>query len=276
MINLLKGEFYKLFKSRAFYVCTAIAVFTVILVYGMLVMADGIQSGELDNGTGGVVVESSQENEPPILEQMTNAGVLQQVYASFGAFIIVSFVSIFVIGEYTNGAVKNVVGKGYPRWKIFAAKYISALTATIILMIVMAVVNLICGMILLKGQTVDQAFFINLLQFTGIELLLGAGLAGISILVSELCRTLGAGITIGIGIVTFSSVVTGLLDLAVKLVNPDSAFTFADYWVLDLLGSCPVEDINADFVIRAVLVGMAWLAAAAGLGLLHFKKADIK
>lgn len=278
MINLLKGEFYKLFKSRAFYICAVVAVVSVIFVYGMLITADGIEKGKIENGTVGVHVyeDSRQDDAVSLLEQMTSLDVLQQLYGSFGGFITVVFVSIFVVGEYTNGAVKNVVGKGYTRGKIFAAKYISTSAATALLQLVITVVSILCGSVILTDQTFDSAFLKDMFQFVGIQFLLGTGLSGVGILIAELCRTLGAGITISIGIVTFSTMVTGALDLLVRLAMPDTKFSFADYWLLDLMEKCPLKDIGTDFAVRTVFVGIAWLVFTAGFGALHFKKADIK
>lgn len=278
MINLLKGEFYKLFKSRAFYICAMVAVVSVIFMYGMLITADGIERGNIENGFGGVHVsdDSGLDSTEFLLEQMTSLEVLQQLYGSFGGFITVVFVSIFVVGEYTNGAVKNVVGKGYTRGKIFAAKYISTSAATVLLLLVMTVVSTLCGSVILTDQTFDSAFLKDMFQFVGIQFLLGTGLSGVGILIAELCRTLGAGITISIGIVTFSTMVTGALDLLVRLAMPDTKFSFADYWLLDLMEKCPLKDIGTDFAVRAVFVGIVWLVFTAGLGALHFKKADIK
>lgn len=276
MINLLKGEFYKLFRSRAFYVSAAVSVFFVIFMYGMLVTADKVQSGQMDNGTGGVVVENGQENEPPILEQLGNLDVLQQLYANCNRFLIVVFASIFVIGEYTNGAVKNVVGKGYTRWQIFLSKFISVSAATIIFMLITTAASLIAGRMVLVNQTYDHAFFTDLFTYLGIQTLLSVGICGMSMLVAEVCRSLGAGITINFLIATFSSLVMTGLDLLVRLAAPGTDFSFSDYWLFGMQENCPMAGVSADVPVRIIVVGLVWLVLCAGLGLWHFKKADIK
>lgn len=271
MINLLKGEFYKLFKSRAFYVSAAAAAAFVIFIYGMTFTVDEIRSGKIENGSTYVVSE-----EVPILGQMSDLDVLQQLYANCNIFVIVIFASIFVIGEYANGTVKNVVGKGYARWKIFVSKFISVSVATVLFMLVTTAGSLIAGNIFLKNQTYNQAYFTDLFLYIGIQILISIGICSMSILIAEVSRTFGAGITINFVIATFSTMITAGLDLLVQLAVPDTKFTFSDYWLFDLVEKCPVKDISTEVPVRIILVGIVWLVFTAGLGALHFKKADIK
>ncbi|MDE6608204.1 MAG: ABC transporter permease [Lachnospiraceae bacterium] len=278
MFNLLKGEFYKLFKSKALYVSCLVAVISVIFVYGMLIVASKIQSGEIDNGSAGVYVtgEEMGESGVSIMEEMTILDVLQQLFGNFGTFFIAVLVPILVVGEYTSGAIKNVVGKGYARWKIFASKYISSVIASILLMLLMVIVTVLCGYFVGKGQEINATFFLELFCFAGIQLCIGAALSGVVITIGELSRSLGVGIAISFGSVVFSTLITAGLDLLVHFVLPESDFKFSAYWLVDLIMECPLRNIETGFIVRALAVSAAWIVIAAGIGGFHFKKADIK
>lgn len=278
MFNLLRGEFYKLFKSKALYVFCLVSVISVVFVYGMLIVASKIQSGEISNGSAGVYVSGEKMNESgmPVMEEFTILDVLQQLYGNFITFFIAVLVPILVVGEYTSGAVKNVVGKGYARWKIFASKYIVSVTASVFLMILMAILTVFCGCFVGKGQEIGGTFFQELFCFVGIQLCIGTALSGVIIAISEFSRSLGAGIAISFSGVAFSSLITTGLDLLAHLVLPDSEFKFSAYWLVDLIMECPIRNIEPAFVVRALVVSGAWIVIAAGLGGFHFKKADIK
>lgn len=278
MINLLKGEVYKLIKSRAFYVSCLVAVISVIFIHGMLYTASRIQSGEMENGSAGVVVskEEMQESSVPLLEEITTLDVLQQMYANFTVFFIAVFISIFVVGEYVNGVIKNVVGKGYARWKIFASKYIMSVLATAFLMLLMTVVAVIIGSFVRKGQVAGGAAFAEILKYVGIQLLICIAYCGVVVTISELCRSMGAGIAVNFAIATFSVVIVIAFDHLVQLILPQSDFKVSSYWLVSLMSECPIKDMGVDFVLHAVIVSVVWIIITAGTGIFHFKKADVK
>lgn len=278
MINLLKGEVYKLLKSRAFYVTCLVGIVSVIFLYGMLITASKIQNGEVENGSVGVVVsdEEMQGSSVPILEELTTLDILQQMYPNFTVFFIAVFISIFVIGEYTNGVIKNIVGKGYARWKIFISKYVMSVLAASFLMILTTVVTVIIGSIVGAGQAAGGVLFADILKYVGIQLLLCIAYCGVVVTVSELCRSLGAGIAVNFAIATFSVIVVIALDHLVQLILPQSDFRVSSYWLIGLMSECPVKDIGVEVVLHIVIVSVIWIIITAGIGIFHFKKSDVK
>lgn len=283
MINLFKAEFYKLYKGRAFWICCLVSCFMSIFVYGSLFLADSIQNEEMQNGTGGVYVSSDdnmQENSSSILGEITIPDMLQQmVFGSFGSIIIGIFACIFVFGEYGNGAVKNIVGKGYPRWKIFLTKYIAVMAAAVAQLVILTVFTSAAGVVIqcVAGVTQEWSaeFLKDLFCYLGLELLLGAALAGIITLFIEVCRNLAGGIAIGLLIITFSSVITSGLDLLICYFFPGTEFRVSDYGIMELIADCPLQQPDGSFVIHVVMVAAAWMIFAGGAGIMHFKKADI-
>lgn len=287
MINLLRGELYKLRKSKAFFICCTAAVLLVGLVYWMLFLADAVQRGEVANGTGGVYVGVAeaggqmQEVSGRLLEEIGIMEVLQQMISNSAAIIMAVFAAIFVIGEYGTGAVKNIVGKGYAREKIFLAKYIATVAACLVILALTVVFTVLAGGVIMWSAGIKQdwsgAFFADLLWYCAIQALLGAAVVGVVAAISEACRNMAAGITIGIGLLSgLSAIVINGLDFLIRWLFPQSTLRMADYWMLNLMTECPLQDIGASFAFRAALVSMVWIAFMAGAGILHFKKADIK
>lgn len=288
MINLLSGEFYKLRKSRAFYICCLVAVFLTALVYGMLFLADSVQRGEVANGTAGVYVsvaedkgELQEEASGRLLEEIGIMEVLQQMISNSASIVMVVFAAIFVIGEYGTGAIKNIVGKGYGREKIFLAKYIVTMAAGLVLLAVTVTATVLAGAVIMQIAGIKQdwsgAFFVDLVQYCGVQCLLGAAIVGVVAAISEICRNMAAGIAIGIGLLSgLSGLLVNALDFFVRWLFPQSTFRIGDYWILNLMAECPLWDIKASYALHASLVGMAWIILMAGAGILHFKRADIK
>ena len=72
------------------------------------------------------------------------------------------FLCIWVISDYTHGAMKNVVGKGYSRVQVFLAKHLFGTLITTLMNLVIFLVILIIGLILIGTQHVGSLFFQNL------------------------------------------------------------------------------------------------------------------
>jgi len=114
MLNMLHGEFYKLKKSRSFYISILIAMGLILLLYATLHMVDNIHEEE-QSGNTRIVVKGEEEvvldeegNVVPISQQVGIMGIVQQMFDShFTEFIIAIFISIFVTAEFGNGAIKN-------------------------------------------------------------------------------------------------------------------------------------------------------------------------
>lgn len=56
MYNLIHAEFYKWKKSKSFLVCLLSVIGMILFVYFMLKVVSEVQTGELENGTGGIIV----------------------------------------------------------------------------------------------------------------------------------------------------------------------------------------------------------------------------
>lgn len=108
MRNILNGEWYKWKKNKAFWICLLSAVGLVLLVYLTMTAA-----GQAMGAGGDVLQETGISG---MAEQFAGGGLVTMFSAIF--------LCIWVISDYTHGAMKNVVGKGYSRIQVFLAKHL--------------------------------------------------------------------------------------------------------------------------------------------------------
>lgn len=279
MINLLSAEFYKLRKSKGIYIGVLVAAGLVLLLYWSLVMIDKINQGEIANGTAGVIVspnagDAGASGTPQsMLQEIGVIGILQQMFGGhFVGIIAAVLVSIFVIREYSAGTIKNLVGKGYSRFAIFTAKMIPVLMLMLIFESVVALVTICLGIPFMGWELFAATAWEDVAVYIGLQLMFGAAVAAIYMLVGELTRNLAAGISVSIGVLIFSTTLTAGLDLLFHQMEIEPS----KYWVLDLVTDCPTVDFSAEFLVRSVLVSAVWFMIAAALGVLHFKKMDVR
>lgn len=274
MINLLRGEIYKLFRSKSVYVCSIVGVVFVLLLYGMFSLAAAMQEGEVENGSYGMVVENSEMEEAAVWDEINVPMMVQMMFSSVGILIVTIFTSVHIFGEYGNGAIKNVVGKGYGRGKIFVSRYLSAIVGSFFIETIMILSVLLCETVILDAERLSVSLMISMGKYVGVQFVLTAAFTGIMVMISQMCRNLGVGIAIGVGLVMFSSFVTMALNAVLSYfsINVD----VKEYWVVELISNCPVLDMPGEFVIRTIICAVVWCVLAYVAGNIHFGKADVK
>ncbi len=279
MHNLLHAEFFKLKKSKPMYFGILTAVALVLLLYGSLVMIDKINQGELSNGTGKVMVyqDGGQVNGAgspvSMMEKIGVTGILQQMFGGhFTGMILAVLVSIFVIQEFGSGTIKNLVGKGYSRRKIFLSKLLSVIALAILFQAAVLAISICLGIPFMGWEAFSNTDWKDAALYAVLQMMFGITVAVIFLLVGELTRNLAAGIALSIGVLLFSTTLTAGLDLVFHGLD----IQLSCYWVLDLMSSCPVTDFETEFLARSVLVSSVWFLIAAALGASHFQRADVK
>ena len=116
MINLLHSELYKLRKSKSYKVAAILSVLFVLFTYALF----GIMQTMMDNGADARTAEVMQK-----LSGISIMDMMRQLYANCNAIIFATiFICIFVINDYSHGAIKNLVGKGYRREEVYLAKFL--------------------------------------------------------------------------------------------------------------------------------------------------------
>lgn len=271
MFNLLKGELYKLWRSKSLYICSVAMVAFVLLVYGMFSLADMMQQGEVANGSYGLTVH---EDVASVWDEMGISSIVQMMFSSVSALIVAIFVSIYVFADYASGAIKNVVGKGYDRSVVFVSKFVGTVIGTTIMQIAMILGVLLCEVVFLGGSRLNADAFVTIAGYTAIQLLLGVALTAIIVMISQICRNLGVAIAISTCMIMFSSFVTVGINTLLKFM--DINVNVCDYWILDLITNCPVENIDNGFLARAIVCAIVWVGVAVGIGGTHFRKVDVK
>lgn len=274
MFNLLRAECYKLRKSKNLLICALVVVGMTFLIYGMLMTADKIINGDMENGTAGVIVSDSGEDDISFSMEETNAAdVLQQFFSgNFMEILLACFASIIIVNEYGSGAIKNIVGKGYSRESIFLARFLSVAFGTVLLLLLGVAANLAGAAIVIGKGAFYPGVWKDMGIYTGLQAVMCISMSSIYALIAEIERNTAGAISTNIGIVVLSSLLAGGLDM----VFARWGFKASEYWPMSISESCPISGFEAGGVSRSVVVSLLWIAVALAAGIWHFQKADIK
>lgn len=277
MSNLFCAELYKWRRSKGFYGCLFGAVAMVVIVWMSFWFSEQISIGQIENGTMGVVVSGEVPDGSEGESLFDQFSIMDMVQTFVGGGVSTIFVAIVVciwmIGEYAGGAIKNVMGKGYSRNSIFLVKYCSAVLISMVLNLLILITVVLIGIVVMGTGRIDGQFWKNCLAYTGIELMLCAAFAGMIAAVSEFTRNMAVGISVSIFATLFTGLIANGIDLFLGMLHMD--FKVSDYWLTNVIKTCPVEGIGMDLVGRAIAVTIMWTLISLFAGMVHFHEADV-
>ena len=258
MKDLLRFEFRKLKRQKAFYICLAIMI-VMILITGITYkvvleyMPETVEAVETEGGE--------------MLPKTFSGFLLGFVSASMFSMLTAIFVSIVVCDDYDNQIVKNIYARGYSRENCYFAKLIYVLAVTTCMFL--------CSLIF--AAAIGGAFF----GFNGVSgkmfILLGGQyvvcMSGVafSFAIASAIRKLGA--TIAINIIV-PMIVPLLLELADTLLKIDG-FKIEEIWISSFLTSLTnIEEVTGRIIV-CFLGAVAYTAAFIAAGYVVNKKTEI-
>lgn len=255
MGNILQSDFYRLFRSRAFYVCTIVAS-------GLMVLGAFLSK---------LIVEKTNIGMELPFESGLQYGLTAFSDSDVNLYMAI-FIAIFVTSEFTHGTMKNTISKGFSKVQVYVSKLITMSVATFLLMLVMFVFGTITG-IIITGEIYTTLDIPMVLLMLGIEFLLHTALASLFVMVAMIIKSNGGTIAVNIiAIISFGPTVFALLDYLAKKTNTFQKLSlqmnisyFSNY----------MSSTNED-VIRAILVALVYLAITTALGIFAFHESDIK
>ena len=276
MYNLLRGEIYKLFRSKCLYFCGVAVLLCTLGVYAMFSTADAVKRGELQNGKYGVTVsvEGELQEGSNLWDRLPIETFMEAAHGVIGIFIFTAFSAIYMHDIYANGAVKNMVGKGYERYVVFTSKYLATIFGCFVIEVMRIISVIVCDYIYVGACRVGVDNLSGLLGYACVQFLLEAAFAGIVIMIGQICRNLGMSIVISFGVMFFSEMISLGINLIFRYFKVD--IDVCKYFITDLIGEYPCGAMNGEFIVRAIVCAIVWSALAFTFGNIHFRKVDVK
>lgn len=271
MLNIIRGDLYRLRKSRSFAYCLLGIVIVTLISYVLIEWTMAVADGRTSGGAGGINISV---NEPDIFSDMGSAEIMSEVASSKYAFIFFAiFVCVWVTSEFGCGAIKNIVGKGCSKVKIFLAKYITAIGIVFILNVFAYVAVILLGFVFNGVGDISRQFLSDFFSYAALQTLLMIAYAGIVITVSEIARNTAVGIAISMLIFIFSSKLMEVFDLLLNIFGIDAKVS--EYWIMSVVYDCYIGTIGTGFVIKSIVISVFWTALSLAIGMLHFSRTDI-
>ena len=264
MISLIKSEFYKLGKTKAFYLLMAICAALAIAI-----------AFALKSGAAMAAANPGNADLQDMAKFQDSFGGAWFVGYSLGnglqAVIIAIFVSIFIAVEFNYGPMKNIISRGFNRTQEYLAKLITSVVASMCLLAVYMLAGLLTGTALWGFDPHGVASVGSLLTLFLTQTLLIISYTSIFVFVAMSLRNNGASIGANISIVLMGTFVVQAVSLLFH-----TKINLMNYWISECITQlATLNPVSAD-VTRGIIVAVGYTLLATVLGSILFNKQDIK
>lgn len=271
MLNILRSDIYKLFRTKSFLVIILISVLMSAGSLLLLIQASKIILPASTQSTG-LTVKSSEtisinSNISPtdiskIVDNMTVVEASTQVFNDEGLLTLVAIFASLLVGlDFSSGAMKNIASKGISRNKIYLSKLLTTFLGTFIIMTFTLISVILCSLIVFEVGDFNTQILLDSIVNISKQTLLYFGITSVFIAIAYIFK---------------NNVLSIICSVCVILVLPsivamlDSNFFILPYCIPTILK----YSINP--VVNPFLLSIIYIVISTIIGCTLFKKQDIK
>lgn len=256
MLNILKTDFYKAFRTPSFWVISVITILSSLLssfsLFWLLTQPEFMAQPEL----------------AVFMDIPTNFfGAIPRIITGC-IFLIGIFAVMFSVSDFNYGTIKNIASKGYRREYIYFSKFVAAIGIAIINLLLSCLTAFITAQIMINNKIsgffdYNNEFFVSLSK----QLLTIVAYISIAVLLAMLFRSLGSALSVFLAYFFLEDSIVQLIN---KLIHDvfNSDFSVAPYFINGVF-----SDPNK--TVQGVIVLLIYIVVTTAIGLYTFRKRDI-
>ena len=186
MLNLIKADFYKLFRMKSFYICGLLGTALSLLgIWAINLQLNGLPAELL--GYSGITA------------------LIQGLYSA-GIFYII-FISLFIPNEFSFGTIKNMVSSGQSRISIYLSKVVIGIFTVISYSLLSGVASWILGSVFWGNGDITRDDYLKILRMIGLFIIAEVAMQCIFIMVSFVIRRSGGAVAVNLVITMLNAIV---------------------------------------------------------------------
>lgn len=253
MSRMLSYEFYKLKKSKYWWICAlVVSIMTFFSVYGLSVV---------------------RSLAPEESVKMLTLTAFKPVVIGQNSLMFSIVIGTLIGSDFSDGSIKNIASKSISRMEIVLSKIIIGFLIGMLLLTVQMITGLISGTLLIGFSNVSNNFWFDLLKLFGLSILQTMGFLGVFTLSGFILRTSGKSITANIIFSSFVPLLAELINQLAKLY-----FKSYDFSIFTLfpnsLSTLSGNNLGDNLTFCGIM--LAYLIILGGVAIFTFEKRDIK
>lgn len=281
MSNLIKSNLFTMIKGKTFYVCLIVSILFAMAMplFYQVLQKQMLTMSQTDKSMVHNIVQMQPEGmqglsmgfTTTILEKKENANLtwmVGQILASgFIGFILVIFVSNLITREFSFGTIRNSVAKGFSRNKIYLAKFVTVILASLVIVLATILAGgLVAGLV--YGFEIEGSTFFSMI---GIEVLLYMALVSIFTMVGMTLRKKFSVMITNISIQTIGSSLLSIVNLLIG-----SHIVLTQYWIPSNILEMGEVTVEQGAIMRCAICAIVYIVVSILIGTRVFKKRDMK
>jgi len=266
MRNIIKSDFYKLKKSKAFWICIVLCV--IFGVFAVVAFQANIQRDLSSHNPADHDYLQAVE-----LTKVTSGvwGLQQFLPLNFNTLFVGVFIAIFVTSEFVYGTIKNTLSRGADRAKVFFSKLLVCGTAAVIMQILFIAALLAAGAAVWGFDTQGISTAGSMVRVLLSQILVIISFTVLFTSIATAIRSNGGSIATNILCATMISTFFNALNM---LFNYKIAVN--DYWIGGVVDKLANFTPAPGDILHGILVVLAWGVVSLLVGTALFKKQDVK
>ncbi len=262
MINLIKSDIYRLLRSKGIYITIAFLIILCVLQSFGMMGSIGISSSSM---------EGLEETVKEITGRMTPFTMMKSndnlLYILLPIIIFISSV------DFSSGTVKNVLANGISRTCYYLSKLILSLVFCSIIVVTSILLPTVIVTILNGfGGSLDLAFVGKVINVVSVQLILLYAATSIGVFFVFVTRS-----TAKVNALYIAFCLAPMSVIFILISISEKFSKLLDYeMVMNIRLSAYVNSLVQEDVLRMILVGISYIFLSTFIGLIVFKKCDIK
>lgn len=270
MLNLIRMDFYRLFKSKSFYLITGISIvmsIVMMLMFGVYSLAlDNLDTGALNADTMALIQSTLPTNFSQYFEIF--------FFGNYVTLYLVIFIVIFCNSEFSRGYIKNIASLITPKYMMAFSKLIIIVFMTVLIYALSALV-VVCGCAIGNvPMTVDNPG--GLVKMLVVGILMNISLSAFVMMLFYVFRKSMPALISGIVYVTMGQLAYSLINLLFKAVFQTEKIDITKFTNLGNMVTHVNTSANTETFVRASIVAAVILAISMAITCLSLNKKDIK
>jgi ABC-type transport system involved in multi-copper enzyme maturation permease subunit len=275
MKELIRMDFYRLKKSNTLKICTGammIGLVGITLLFKAVLSLIDLEKLEAAGG---------DETELEALQAMDayNFTLIGLSFAQILGIVICIFVAVYVAGEFQQRTINLSILKGYKREQIYFSKLFTTIIGTSVIYLASFLSVFVAAGICFGFKFNIAGSLLRFILVIIVDWCLYIALASFFVMISFI--TSHEGITMTVGTILLILLTTGF-SVIDSSINGNSSIPFEEevrsgkYWIATIIEDFSYLEIKNEEVIFAFIVVVGYLIITSIIGILRFRKKDLK
>jgi len=264
----MRADMYRIFRGKAIYITFALMLLTIILTVLVFRIAPstGVSVGVGDAELGSAMPVATETMNGSIAARIALVSMNILFYFSLPLIVAVA------MAAFSSGAVKNELSVGISRIQFYFSKWILSTALCFAFMFLYLSLSALLAIGVDGLGYWGSGYFADILKSFGMQMFFMAAINSLGISLCFITRKTAAAIGIYIAFALVPMILVGLLSVAFP-----GAGTYLNFDLINQFNIfAHVSDLSRTDFVRGIAVGLAYLLIPATLGIMVFRKAEIK